>query len=417
MKKVLIIVHGFPAEGGTRTEKIVKYLPQFGWEGIVLTNDRLDSNPFADEVLANASLRSMKFHPTKPLPDFAVLGKFNLNRMGSILNRLFFLPDITLTWLPHALIKARKIIKTLKPKIIYSISPLEGTHLTGHLLQKITHLPWVADFTDLWTLYQGRYKPLTGFHDMINTRLEKTFYLKSDAIIANTKLNKSIISQHFGITPSKISVITNGFDPDEMFSANCAHSSKRIVIGYFGAIEKPAFCYKAFIAAYEKAITEGAQFHLQYWGVVTDKLRNFVQQNSVLSSHITFNGYMPHKKCMQRLAEANALLLLLKNGYEYIVPQKLYHYLALKKPILAIVPPEGCAAEIVKRTNSGVVFSPDHVDQLSSRLLDFYKIWQQDSLKLDIKDEALSQYSYENLTGKLTTVFDSVLSGMSYFSQ
>lgn len=120
---------------------------------------------------------------------------------------------------------------------------------------------------------------------------------------------------------------------------------------------------------------------------------------------------------MQRLAEANALLLLLKNGYEYIVPQKLYHYLALKKPILAIVPPEGCAAEIVKRTNSGVVFSPDHVDQLSSRLLDFYKIWQQDSLKLDIKDEALSQYSYENLTGKLTTVFDSVLSGMSYFSQ
>ena len=40
MKKVFMIAHQFPPIGGSgvqRTVKFIKYLPGFGWEGIVLT--------------------------------------------------------------------------------------------------------------------------------------------------------------------------------------------------------------------------------------------------------------------------------------------------------------------------------------------------------------------------------------------
>ena len=47
---------------------------------------------------------------------------------------------------------------------------------------------------------------------------------------------------------------------------------------------------------------------------------------------------------------------------------KVFEYLAAERPILAAVPPDGAAAELIRETGAGVVAPPDDVDALREAL-------------------------------------------------
>jgi hypothetical protein len=173
MKKILVIDERFPSTGGSRTEKFVKYLPAEGWEPIVLSIDQAGKNPFYDEILQKYTSSDIKLYGTGTLPDFSILEKLNMGRLGNILNRLLYIPDVTVNWIPFALTQALRIIRKEKPVVIYSTSPSEGIHLIAVLVKKLSGLPWVADFRDLWTRYALRYKPLTPVHNYFNRFIEK----------------------------------------------------------------------------------------------------------------------------------------------------------------------------------------------------------------------------------------------------
>ncbi len=67
MKKVLIITYYWPPAGGPgvqRALKFVKYLPQFGWEPVVLTVENPDS-PVEDISLSDDIPEGTKIYKTK----------------------------------------------------------------------------------------------------------------------------------------------------------------------------------------------------------------------------------------------------------------------------------------------------------------------------------------------------------------
>lgn len=408
MKKALIIEEKFPNTGGTRTEKFTKFLPQFGWEPIILTISQIDQNPFAEEILKNYTSPTLKIYGTKTLPNFSVLKRFNLTRLAGILNSLFFIPDTNAAWMPYAIIEGLRIIRHEKPQIIYSTSPHEGVHLIAYLLKRKMQLPWVADFRDLWTLYQQRYRPPTFVHHLINSYLEKSIYLHwSDSIIANTEENRELLVKYFQINNSKIYVIPNGFDPEDISEITSPERKEEtMILGYLGGVEKPAICFKEFLAGYEKAVTLEKRFSMKLWSVVSDRLKSTIIENSELRNHIVFSGYLSHQASMKELARVDILVVLLAGNYPHVVPQKLYNYLALKKPILAVVPPDGRAAQIIKETKSGIVVSPNDSDAIAEHLLELHKSWEKGSMEINIDKEKLAEYRRDLLTKKLATIFD-----------
>ncbi|MFH1674147.1 MAG: glycosyltransferase [Pseudomonadota bacterium] len=412
MKKVLIIDERFPSTGGSRTEKFVKYLPQFGWEPIVLTIDQIGRNPFAEELLNNYSGPRPKIYGTKTLPNFSILKKFNLQRIGGYLNSFFFVPDVTVAWLPYAIEEGLKIIHRESPQIIYSTSPSEGVHLVARFLKKKSGLPWVADFRDLWTLYEKRYNPPTSFHHLVNTYIEKSIYLRwSDFIIANTPHNKAMLCKHFSVDSSKLEVITNGFDPDDALKPEQRNEIKeKMTLGYFGGLEKHAICYQEFLAGFERALRLEKGISLNLWSAISDQLKSDFQENG-LNRHITLKPCVSHQQGMKELGGADVLVVLLANGYPHVVPQKLYNYLALNKPILAIVPPNGYAASIVQETNSGVVVSPDDISGIADSLTELHEQWRSGSFGIKVNDAAVRKYRRDELTRKLSVVFDNIQSG------
>jgi len=52
-----------------------------------------------------------------------------------------------------------------------------------------------------------------------------------------------------------------------------------------------------------------------------------------------------------------------------VLSGKVFEYLAAGRPILAVVPPDGAAAELIRETGSGVVVPPDDVEAIGAALV------------------------------------------------
>ena len=50
----------------------------------------------------------------------------------------------------------------------------------------------------------------------------------------------------------------------------------------------------------------------------------------------------------------------------------MYEYIAAGRPILAVVPPDGAAAKLIRETSSGVVVAPDDVEGMRDALVEMH---------------------------------------------
>ena len=70
------------------------------------------------------------------------------------------------------------------------------------------------------------------------------------------------------------------------------------------------------------------------------------------------------------LAESHVLVVYA--GYELQVPAKLYEYVGLRRPILALAE-DGAVARVVRDGGFGLVASPTNVDSIAEALTDLYR--------------------------------------------
>ena len=151
MKKVLIVTYFWPPAGGPGVQRIlkfVKYLPDFGWQPIILTVEKGEF-PAIDKTLEKNIPSNCKVYKTKSLEPFNLYKKFvglNSNEniptavladsKASIKNRIanwirlnLFIPDAKIGWKFYAVKEGLKIIMRENPSLIFSTSPPPTVHL------------------------------------------------------------------------------------------------------------------------------------------------------------------------------------------------------------------------------------------------------------------------------------------------
>src|SRR6185312_11336207 len=77
--------------------------------------------------------------------------------------------------------------------------------------------------------------------------------------------------------------------------------------------------------------------------------------------------------------DSDALLLLIPDAGgrgQGVLSGKVFEYLAAERPILAAVPPEGAAADLIRETGAGVVAAADDVPALTAALTELHRKWQ-----------------------------------------
>jgi glycosyltransferase involved in cell wall biosynthesis len=95
--------------------------------------------------------------------------------------------------------------------LIYSTASPFTDHLIALLLVKLSGLPWVADFRDLWVDRPNF--PKNRWRLFIDRKLEKMVIQRADHVITAT----SLMAEHFKrfYPNAKYTSITNGYDEDD----------------------------------------------------------------------------------------------------------------------------------------------------------------------------------------------------------
>ena len=81
-----------------------------------------------------------------------------------------------------------------------------------------------------------------------------------------------------------------------------------------------------------------------------------------LGDALALEGFRPHAEALAAMRAADVLLLLVPRAGGRglsVVSGKVYEYLAAERPILALVPPEGDAAALLRDTGSAWIADPD----------------------------------------------------------
>ena len=413
MKKVLIIANQFPPMGGSgvqRSVKFVKHLRSFGYEPVVFTRE-VGNMPLKDETLLKDVPEGVKIYRTKPyeLPELQGIMRIP----GKVLGK-FIIPDTAYFWYKNSRKKALEVIKSEGIDIIYTTSAPYSDHLLGlYIKRKMPNIKWAADFRDEWT---NNPYTLDNPYNPIRTKIEKNMehevVTRADMLITNTPVMRENFIRNNNLTGENFVFIPNGYDEEDFKGLDMSvkpHNDKLTMV-YTGALygrRKPDVFFRALKELKDEGKIEGSKIMVELIGNYhKDKLQSQIDSYGLTDS---FNivGYVPHNVCIEHQVAADVLVLIEGSGRgaNAFYTGKIFEYMNTNRPVLAILP-EGCAADLVKESNIGIVANTDDVNKIKENIKTYYDKWCSGSLDFEPDRRVIEGFERKKLTERLGEVFD-----------
>jgi glycosyltransferase involved in cell wall biosynthesis len=360
MNKVLLISYVFPpmaAVGGYRTIKYCKFLPEFGWRPAVLTvrsgyNTAYDPS-LLDQIAPSAPVyRSGNWEPldwwdkrSQPAPtptssaSHPSSGTSGLHPSGGIsttarlkawAKRMLSLPDRNNFWVPFGVATGLRAIRQESIDVLYTTSPPHSTHLVGYYLSLLSGKPLVIDFRDLWT--QNEAYHLKGYSPLqlrLDRGLERRVIRRASAIVTTTpSFTEQVRRNNPAFEPAQVYTITNGIDADDF--AHVAMPTVRndrftiLHLGSLYGLRNPGFFFEAVTAWAKRRPEISGRVQIDFIGNAPG-YESMVQQPP-LKGLVNMLAHIPHDKVLNRLWQADLLLLILgfDPGGKGVLPAKLF---------------------------------------------------------------------------------------------
>lgn len=436
MRKILIITYYWPPSGSSAVQRIVKftkYLPEFGWQPIILTVNKGQYNAldesFNDEISGLTKVfRTKAVEPHNFYKLIAGLKKQEgipvdamTEKNASMAKKLafwfrvnLFIPDSRIGWIPYAVAKGKKIIREEKIDLIFSTSPPPTVHLIAKRLAKWSRLKWVADFRDPWTnIHYLKESPRTKLANRIDAFLEKSVLKSTDAIISVSRYD---IEKDFGTKikeNNKIYYIPNGYDEDDFMkyvnSNFTLNNNGKFKIGHIGTLNDNRIPDKLFIALEKLKKTNKIQSHSFCFYLIGQISNAAVQLIKKLGIEdiIKIVPYLPHPEIFNYYENLDALLLLTYKSPANI-PGKTFEYLRAGKPILMIGKKNGEAARVLREIVGAEIADYDDENEIIEKILRILDSKNQE-FHNKREQEKVKFFDRKSLTGRLAKVFDELI--------
>jgi glycosyltransferase involved in cell wall biosynthesis len=444
---VLLISYHFPpctSIGMQRTLRFARHLPLFGWRPVILTvrehdfiGDPVEKDwqhrvPTAVPVCRARVLRpletalrlrglwqrvrmqsaSMPPAQHSTLPDGA--GSAPQSWVQRWVDPWFTTPDAHIGWLPFAVWRGLRVLWAEHIDMLYSSGPPYTSHLIGLGLKWLTRRSWVVDFRDPWsrrpwdtdTVRQGvRYR--------IQVWLERLVVCHADAVISNTeRMGQDFRERYAWLPAEKFLVITNGYDVENFHDLPSTDGPPCDVftLTHAGALygrRDPRPLIQAIALLRDRGIITPGTFRLQLVG----KLAAAWQVASLLASlnlteYVALIPPVPHAESLTYLRRSHVLILLQPDA-PLQVPGKLFEYIYLQKPILALAG-AGSTADLVQQHGLGKVVAPENCAEIAAAVGAMYQAFQQGQLGTQGNAAALHCFHGQALTKRLADVFSTV---------
>jgi len=299
-------------------------------------------------------------------------------RRASSVGRRLLVPDENVTWNATAIPKAISIVRREGIDVVLTTSPPGSVHLIGAAVQKATGAKWVADLRDSIVLHPHRSVEGAGARAKQKARagVARLVASQADAIVA---VSEAIAEETRATEPrGRVVMIANGSDFDDF--AGLAYSRgdrfRLTHAGSFFGKRDP----KPFLRALAESGLEDVT--VRFVGDFRPGDREFMESLG-LGDRVEVIDYVPRRESLRLQRDSDALLLLIPDAGgrgRGVLSGKVFEYLAAERPILAVVPPDGAAAELVRETGAGLVAGPDDVPGIRDALLELHSRWRDGGL-------------------------------------
>lgn len=403
MKTVLVIAYHFPPGGGPGVQRVLKhvtYLREAGWRPVVLTVENGDF-PARDESLMSKIPSDVTVVRVPILEPYAIYRRFmgrsgsaaidvNVNKSGSQrrgwkerlaewIRATIFIPDARVAWLLTAVRKAEEIVSAEGVEAIYSSSPPYTCALIARALKRRTGLPWVAGFRDPWTGFLTT--PDRWFLPAaIDRSLERSVFREADRVeCAWTGIIDDAMGKYPDLDRSKFVHVPNGYDATDFPEVAYARN-ERFTITYTGSMygrRTPKAFLEALHRMAERGQVKPSEVHLRFVGRFGDEVHAMLDASPFAPS-IERIGYVPHSESVGYLMRSEASLLIVDDAKESaeIVPGKVYEYLGVGRPIIALAPRGSAIEALLVETHAGKSAPQDDIEGIAGIIGTFLDRWR-----------------------------------------
>lgn len=439
-KNVLFFAISFPPCGGSgvqRSLKFVKYLRDYGYNPIVVTLDEtynfwgIDYS-LLDELSEDIQIIRIKqpylnvfeINEEKAIEILSLiygvlenseLSEALISRLQehNFLNRKYiFEPDIFIAWVNEVIKNINKLIDFKKIDVLYTTGDPYSNHLNGYYLKKMYNIPWIADFRDEWTNspYVNNFYKNDNFKLDLNKSIENSIVNFADKVITVTPNSSQNYRNIFNLPYNKVCTITNGYDEDDFNNVKDNYTkNEKFTILYYGTLYLNRNLSKIIDSInnlIENQYIKKSKIILKIIGKSDNLIKNSMLRNDKFGV-LEFIDYLPHKKCLEEGAKSDMLVLYVgeEDEFKSVYPGKVFEYLRLLKPIIAISPKNSEVEQLLITTKRGENFNTTNYARIKDFILNYYNNWEIVTLeKLELK--SIQKYERQELTMSLSKLFD-----------
>jgi len=432
VKRVLFLAYYFPPIGGAgvqRSVKFARYLPENGWEPVVVTGPGAASGRWTprDETLENELSDGIEVvRVPGPEPPGAHGWEGRLERWAR--RRTAW----SRWWAEGAVETARSLDGI--DAVYASMSPWDSGEAAARLAE-LLGIPFVADLRDPWALDEMLAYP-SALHRRLERRRMGRLLARASAVVMNTPEAAAQAQRAFPSVPAaRVHAIPNGYDAadfagpapirtDDAFRivhTGYLHTEvrqeersarlRRLLGGALGDVDvlprSHVFLLEAVRRLLRESPEDGCTVEIHLAGELTEDDEREIDLD-VVRAH----GYLDHARTVELMRTADLLFLpmhdLPPGRRARIVPGKTYEYLASGRPILAGAP-DGDARDLLAESGTALLCRPSDAEAMKEAIAGRIRARRSGDAPLGPVDPALlARYERRTLTRALAGVLDGV---------
>jgi glycosyltransferase involved in cell wall biosynthesis len=383
--KLLLVTMYFPPAGGGGVQRPLKFathLPALGIETHVLAPDDPKWVHRDDDLVppTQAWVHRVRYvGPKGRLPAEELHGLRGLERAGrkaALAFRRVLVPDENVSWNLTAVPAAIRIARREGIDVVVTTSPPTSVHLVGAAVKRATGARWIADLRD---------SIVANPHRRVESRLVRAKEATGESVArfvarsadAVTAVTEPIGEELRALGAERIQTIPNGCDFED-FAGLEYRPGPRFRLTHTGSFfgkRSP----RPFLEALAK--TDGDSV-VRFVGDFRAADREWAEDLG-LGDRLELHPYLPRRRVLELQRDSEALLLLIPDSGgrgRAVLSAKVFEYLAAERPILAVVPPDGAAADLIRETGAGVVVAPEDVEGIRDALAGLEGDWRSGKL-------------------------------------
>jgi len=341
----LLIAFHFPpilgSSGVHRTLNFCRYLPDNGWEPLLLT-----VKPFVYEKTSEAQLADVP-------PRLVVRRAWALDsaRHLSIKGRYFDFtanPDRYASWRWSAIPAGLALVKRFEPQVVWCTYPIATTLQIGRRIAMAAHLPLVVDFRDL--MVDNDYPPSIVIRRRYE-RIERESVVSAARVVLTTPASREICTQRYPNVPaSHWACIYNGYNEDDFKHWLPAQQPparpngclQLLHSGLLDPVDRDPVPFFDAIAALRRAgVVSAKSLRVSLRATAHDDKYQPVLAARGIEDIVKLLPATDYPSALREMAQADGLLVFQGRTCNHLIPAKLYEYLRVGRPILALTERHG----------------------------------------------------------------------------